>query len=319
MDYRKFLGQKSSAVLPYLGGAWVHDVSRRLRVSVEQPAGWYRFEISGRSALPLERAEPPDLGHLPAVRGHFALGWLFGGGRDVCRVELLPEEEPAVLSPVTGRRWPSGAVVFDSVEFETEAEDAARRALEELRGIDELKGVGASLRAAFGWALTARVATRMETSVSPREVMGSVLDIAKDGASAAERFLESLAERRRLERARVEAWAAAHGHALGPALPPGAWQRPVETDTRSPIARAAHALEVAGAEMSGARALGNGLLEVTYRFLDERFISVVDERSLQVVDAGICLSGEDRQVTLESLPSVIREGYDSGELNITRY
>ena len=60
------------------------------------------------------------------------------------------------------------------------------------------------------------------------------------------------------------------------------------------------------------------MLEVTYRFLGERFISIIDEHSLQVIDAGICLSGSDRMVTLESLPSVIREGYENGELNITR-
>ena len=60
------------------------------------------------------------------------------------------------------------------------------------------------------------------------------------------------------------------------------------------------------------------MLEVTYRFMGERFISVVDEVSLQVIDAGICLSGSDREVTLESLPSVIREGFDTAQLNITR-
>ncbi len=52
--------------------------------------------------------------------------------------------------------------------------------------------------------------------------------------------------------------------------------------------------------------------------MGERFITVVNEESLQVMDAGICLSGSDRMVTLESLPSVIREGYETDQLNITR-
>ena len=82
--------------------------------------------------------------------------------------------------------------------------------------------------------------------------------------------------------------------------------------------RADRALTAAGAELSDCRSLGNGLSEVTYRFMGERFITVVNEDSLQVVDAGICLSGSDRMVTLESLPSVIREGYDTDQLNITR-
>jgi hypothetical protein len=37
-----------------------------------------------------------------------------------------------------------------------------------------------------------------------------------------------------------------------------------------------------------------------------------------VLDAGICLSGSDRMVTLDSLPSVIKEAIDTDQLNITR-
>jgi hypothetical protein len=53
--------------------------------------------------------------------------------------------------------------------------------------------------------------------------------------------------------------------------------------------------------------------------MDERFISIVDADSLQVVDAGVCLAGADSKVTLESLPSVIREAIDTDVLVITRH
>ena len=79
------------------------------------------------------------------------------------------------------------------------------------------------------------------------------------------------------------------------------------------------ALDSAGAMLLGQRDLGNGSLEVTFSFWGERFISIVDSHTLQVYDAGICLSGEDRLVTLESLPSVIREAIETSRLVITRH
>ncbi|MFP2911565.1 hypothetical protein ACLESD_42370, partial [Pyxidicoccus sp. 3LFB2] len=86
-----------------------------------------------------------------------------------------------------------------------------------------------------------------------------------------------------------------------------------------PVERAERALQSAGARLRDVRRLGGSRLEVTYAFMDERFISIVDEDSLQVVDAGVCLAGADSEVTLESLPSVIREAINTGVLVITRH
>ncbi|MFP2934552.1 hypothetical protein ACLESO_57485, partial [Pyxidicoccus sp. 3LG] len=74
-----------------------------------------------------------------------------------------------------------------------------------------------------------------------------------------------------------------------------------------------------GRGLRDVRRLAGNRLEVTYAFMDERFISIVDAGSLQVVDAGVCLAGADSEVTLESLPSVIREAIDTGVLVITRH
>ncbi|MBK8995421.1 MAG: hypothetical protein IPM35_06640 [Myxococcales bacterium] len=313
LDYRKFLGKPASEVLPYFGGRHVFAASRRYTVEVEQPPGWYRFELGGRFATPVDGAEAPDLSGLPAVRGHIARGWLFGGGRVLEPIQLMPAEEPPVLAPVVTRRWRSGDLVFDRVELEGESEELCRQALEEERGIDDVKNVGASLRAAFGYALVARVSERLDVAISPREAMRAALALASEGRARAETLLRELAEARRLEAVRVEAWLRSEGREPLPAS---------GTEARragpTPVDRAERALDEAGAELSACRSLGDGMLEVTYRFLGQRFISVVDEQSLQVIDAGICLSGSDRMVTLESLPSVIREGYENGELNITR-
>ncbi len=47
-------------------------------------------------------------------------------------------------------------------------------------------------------------------------------------------------------------------------------------------------------------------------------MALVDPVTLNVHDAGICLDGEDGRLTLESLPSAIREAYSTGRLVITR-
>ncbi len=83
--------------------------------------------------------------------------------------------------------------------------------------------------------------------------------------------------------------------------------------------RAEAALEAAGARPTATRLLDPERLEVRYRFLNHRFITVVHPITLQVLDAGICLAGADRMVTLDSLPSVIREGVDTHRLVITRH
>ena len=58
---------------------------------------------------------------------------------------------------------------------------------------------------------------------------------------------------------------------------------------------------------------------MTYDFLGERFVSLVRADSLQVVDAGVCLAGADGLVTLDSLPSLLREAIDTEQLVVTRH
>jgi hypothetical protein len=226
-------------------------------------------------------------------------------------LRLLPAEEPPVLSPVSARRWHSDDLLFEALEFETEAEDLARRALEERRPLAEVKGVGASLRAAYGFALASVVGRELSIAVSPRELRGSALSLAERGSEAAVERLRALEAERRLESVRLEAWRRT-GAYPAQSVQRREQERPVED-------RVFRALDAAGASLLGQRDLGNGSLEVTFTFSGERFISVVDARTLQVYDAGICLSGEDRLVNLDSLPSVIREAIETSRLVITRH
>ncbi|WP_233585982.1 hypothetical protein [Corallococcus sp. CA054B] len=404
MDYRKLLGKVESAVLPYFGGGTVDTPSRRLRVTQPVAPGWWRFEVKGREATAREMASPEGMEALPRVRGHVWGTRLVREGAVAEPLALMPEEEPPRLSPLTARRWHDGTLLFEGVAFEGEAEETARRALEEDRALGDARGVSASLRAAFGFAVLESVSRGTGIPFAPVEARARVLDVAREGRAEAERCLRRLAEERarfirmqaeqqaRLEaaaRARMqetgtpEVWRDAEGRELGRALsgrererweplhgegartrmrqepgtgraangrgvtPPAyereTWearwdasarasgQTPGARDGRNPTrperwraepevgARVERALDKAGARLLDHRRLGDGLLEVVYTFMGERFVTVVEAATLRVRDAGVCLAGADNRVTLESLPSVLKEAIGTDALVITRH
>jgi hypothetical protein len=175
MDYRKFLGQKKELLLPYFSGPFLHD-GRGQRLRIERkpgqapPApGFYLCELKGSSVI-LGAAQQPDLTAFPAVRGHFAFDLLTYSDGEVSMVQLLPADEPPRFSPLVTRRYENGALLFDSIEFESEAEEAARQAYEEQRGLGTTRGVASSLRAAFAYAIATRAAERLGIPVSPLEL-----------------------------------------------------------------------------------------------------------------------------------------------------
>lgn len=328
MDYTKFLGKKEHVVLAYLGGAHVFAKERRLRVTEPRPdIGFHSFEVSGRNARSLERVESPDpevFAGCAKARGHFVSGWLVHQG-GVDRLALLPEEEPAPLAVTRARRWHSGDLIFESLDFDGEAEDAARLRLERLEGLGDLKGVPATLRTAFGVATLLEAARRANVPMSFREALPRASDAAeRGGAACAEHIARIVRERQEAEqRALREAIAAQDRARVQEILArmPEARQRASSGEPptmRNAAARAEEALESADARMMASRRLEGTHLQVTFEFMGERFITVVDGITLNVLDAGVCLAGSDRLVTLDSLPGVIREAIDTDRLVITR-
>lgn len=327
MDYTKFLGKKEEAVLAYLGGPFAYGKDRRLRVDVPRPSvGFHRFELEGRKARALAPEDAPDLSDLPRVRGHHVRGWVtLSELRDVRervsglqRVHLLPAEEPAPLSIVRARRWHSGDLVFESLDFDGEVEVEARLRLEKLEPLGALKGVPASLRVAYGVALSLLVAERMHIPLSVREAAAAGPRVAEIGEAAAREFVTRLDAHRAeyAERARIHA--IVHGRApREPIVARRANPRDVPTLDNAHV-RAEIALDAAHARLLSSRNLGNGSLEVAFEFMGERFISVVDAITLHVYDSGVCLAGADELVTLDSLPGVIREAIHDDVLVITR-
>jgi hypothetical protein len=325
VDYRKFLGKEEERVLPYLGGAFLYAADRRLRLAAEPAApGWYRFRIKGREATSLGPAEPEALDMLPAVRGHLVGERLVREGSTAERVLFLPAEEPPQLSPCKARRWHSGELLFETLDFESEAEEAVRRALEEGTSLAQIKGVPATLRAAFAYALLEAESRRIGIPAAPRELRPHLTQVAELGRPEAERALRALAAERVLAEREMRELRQRQNlvfqaqQAVQEQERHGRQRRGGEADA---VARAEMALEAAGARMRSARGLGNGNLEVIFTFMDERFISVVNMATLQVVDSGICLGHPPRDdlVTLESLPSVIKEAIGTDRLVILRH
>jgi len=318
-DFRAFLKPVEPVVLPYFGGTRVDAADRRFKVEGELAPGWWRFSIEGRKAVRKDRADPLDLGALPAMRGHWIDGYIVTTVRELAPILIAPSEEPAPLSRVVGRRWYSGDTLLDSIEFEDDAELAARAAFEERRGIAGVKGIVPSLRAALGYALGLAIARELRVPVTPRELAADVVHIAEHGGDAARGTIERIVLRRQ------EAEAARRTRALVEAVnrDRAKMREVAEQSYRqrrggSPAERADAALEAAGARMLSARRTGDEL-EVTFMYEGVRIIATVHPDTLHVYDSGICLAGADEELTLDSLPSVIKEAIDDDALNITRH
>jgi len=323
MDYRRFLGKKETRVLPYFGGHRLDAPDRRLRLAEppEKP-GFYAFDIEGRAARALAPAEP-EWGDLPRARGHLQNATMFVTGAAPAEPWFLPEGEPEPLTPCVARAWPTGELLFESYEFDGDAEIAARLALDEDRGLAGEKGTSASLRAAFAWAVVARASRRLGVPCSAIEAWPSFGTIADEGARAADRVLVEIAERRRDGRIFLREGAGVRAVDVGRVVA-GARERADAAVRESPVDRAEAALEAGGARFLGARTLATGMLEVRFQYANQRFATLADPRTLRVLDAGICLVDHrdghrgDEELTLESLPSVIREAIELGALVITR-
>lgn len=320
-DYTKFLNKKEEAVLAYLGGPFAYGKDRRLRVDEPRPhPGFHRFEIKGRNARVVEAVDSPSLDGLPRVRGHHVRGWVVSSDlKDRAeRIQLLPAEEPMPFALVRARRWHSGDLVFESLDFDGEAEDSARLKLEQKEPLGEIKGAPLSLRTAYGVALAFAFGAEIGIPITVREALPAARRIADEGQAHARPFLVALDARRTEEMERARIRAILGGQAPREVVAYRASRRlPQTPDTAAQ--RAEEALIAADARMLACRNLGNGNIEVTFMFMDERFISVVDAITLHVYDSGVCLAGADELITLDALPAVIREAIDEGALVITRH
>ncbi len=322
-DWRKFLGKKERVVAPYFGGARVRLRDREVRLDPRpEREGFWAFEVEGRKATPLEAVspEPELLARLPKARGVLADGALFAIGAPPERVALMPDDEPPMFASCTCHRWHDGTLFFGELELEGEAEEPARVAFGARRGLGDAKHVSSALRSAFAWATIGRASRERGIPCSPREAWPHTNEIADGGDAAASEVLEGLEDLRRGRRVVVG------GEAIRVrAMIERAARTRAEATLENAEERAYDAIAAAGGRVTSVRHLARGeRLEVCFEFGGERFVTLAEALSLQVIDAGICLVDHhdghagDEELTLESLPGAIREAMDLGVLVITR-
>ncbi len=327
VDYKKFLkseAKKESFVLPWLGGLAIETEDRRFRLKARPPKpGWWRFAVLGRDAElepPVEPAEPV-LDGLPKLHGTLHRGWLFGAGPKPEELLLLPDDEAPLFQRVRARRWHSGEALFEQLDFDGEGEEAVRQALDDGANLAAAKGVTPALRVAFAWELVRKLASAEAEPIviRPTEVVASALEIAEGGAAIARRVVDEIVHARRGGRVAV----AAGGRVYVREVIAAARRTTRDAHWGNVEERADEALSGAGARLLGVRRVGE-LIEVRFRYEGDSFTCMADPFTLQIRDAGICLVDHetyergDEQLTLDSLPSVVREAMELGVLVHTR-
>ncbi len=307
-DLLEATGEKMTA--PWTGGRELRDGARSWAITGPLPVehGWYVFKKAGRkvSVVKATDAKPEALKDI--VRGYLV------GDRfvpDDVRVDpdalklaaaserlyFIEEGLSRFARLSAGRNYEDGPLLFIGQEMPLgPEEDVLNAYYDKALNLDHIRGVAPALDAAFrleSWR-------RAETERQRAEV---------------ERLLREEEERRAREERRKEL-VAKLGDAQG--------RREMALQDFGAAARAA--LAVGGAEyLDHRKAHRPHESVVTFRVMQRRFECTCDDRTLRIIDAGICLTdhgtGErgDTYFTLESLPAVILDADRKGKLVVFRH
>jgi hypothetical protein len=311
MGWRDLLQTEDEAIVsPWLGGRILRSGVRTWTVDGPLPRenGWYTFKLKGRRATFGGVADPFAENLDFIVRGYLV------GDRivpDAVRIDPDPAKIVGFSEPVAlldrgldrfvrvsaGRAFEDGPLVFRAQEFPLGPEDLVTRAYQDRApSVDGIPDVSPALDAAFRMESWARSETERRRAELERQ-------------RAEEEARRQLEERRRQMDQQL-------GSAEG--------RRQMAQVDFSQGAKAA--LKLAGAEyLDHKPGYIKGEMVVTFRLRRRTFVCTCDEKTLRIIDAGICLvdhlTGEkgDTRFTLESLPGVIAEADRTGVLVVLRY
>jgi hypothetical protein len=213
------------------------------------------------------------------------------------RVNLLEDGLDRFVPIIAGRMYEFGPLIFHSMAMPSGPEAEVLQAyLDRASSLDHIKGVAPGLEAAFRLECWAREDTERRRAELERQQR------------------EEEARRAREEQRRE----------LSRRLGDGAGRRQMAAVDFAAAARAA--LAVGGAEfLEEHKSYNRGERVVRYRLDGMRLECVCDERTLRIIESGICLTdshtgerGDDRFV-LESLPAVVRQAEREDRLVIRRH
>lgn len=310
--WENLLESEEIMALPWVGGRQIHYKNRTWKIAGRLPNefGWYNFALSGgRDATLKGKADPnPDF-----ETDHQLLHGYLVGNRfipDTARVDSDPdkliEQTVSVFLADEGLERFSRAVIAKTKvgehiylrqEFPQGPEAEVTLAYEDrVKVLDGVKGVTPALELAFRWSTIQR-------------------EKAEERERERLRILEEEARKREAEERMQEALKN---------IGTGAGRRALAQHDFKAAAKAALALS--GAEFLDARPDGRrDCMVVKYRIQGQRLECTVHKTTLQVIDAGICLtdhdSGEkgDTYFTLESLPTVVLQAIGEGKLVVWRH
>jgi hypothetical protein len=297
-------------VLPWTGGRSLPSRGPEYRIDGRLPPehGWHEFRVDVRRAFWVGAAPPETECLVGRLTGYFVGDRIVPDGARVDpdpahvlgfseAVHLLEPGLSRFARASAGRVRPGAPLVFLSEEMPVGPEDLVLRAYQDrLRSVSGIKDVTPALDAAF------RLESWQRDEVERRRAEIEAQRAAEEAAMAEEERRARLRER----------------------LSDGAGRRAMAMVDFGQAASAA--LLVTGAEYLDHRASTNrGEMVVTFRVEGRRFECVCDQRTLRIVDAGICLvdhrtrEAGDARFTLESLPEVIRQATRERVLHVLRH
>lgn len=266
--------------------------------------GWYQFNVLKGATAEL-RSKTTAAPYLDCIK-HEIKGYLVGDRLVVdgsrvdpdpthiveCseRVHLIEEGLDRFARVVAGRVYENGPLIYKEPDMPLMGEDSVLQAyLDRVSSIDHIKHIPPALDAAF----------RMETfQRTQSEARRAELDLKRREEE----------EKHRKEALRKELFERSGD---------GAGRRNLALQDFDGAAKAA--LEVGAAEFLDSKVLRRNERAVKFRLDGRRFECTCDD-NLQIILAGICLTEDgvsgDTWLTLESLPSVIREAIRTDRLVI---
>ncbi len=315
MGWRDLLSANESLVLPWVGGPRLRVDERVWTLGNRPPEHcWGKFLCkNNRTAFFDSQTEPK-----PETLKHVVMGYLVGNRLipDHTRVDPDPlkiaeqTEEVFLISDTldrfarlsAGRLFDGGPLIYRGQEFPLGAEDDVLNDFLDEKSIELVKHVHPALHAAFRMEVYQRTEAR--------------------------RRREELEKKRREEQERLEK--EARREAILKQLGDGQARRELAQEDFEAAARAA--LAVGGATfLDHRRATQKKEMVVRFRLTDRRFECICDAKTLQIIDAGICLNAHyddpdfesgtkgDTWLTLESLPGVILQAQRERKLVIFRH
>jgi len=294
MGWRDLLNDEKVVVLPWVGGRSLRYQGRTWSLITTPPhTGWASFELRGQKARFLNFAEPNY-----DVLEHRTSGYLVG-------VSSLVLDNISVHTPIAqatrevhfcdtlekfsrviaGSVFPGGPLFYVSQDFPKNPDSEALPHLEsDSESLETVSEVTPALDVAYRIELTYRRETEKRRQEELARVAAEELQRQRD------EFLRNVRAGRDISQVGLEEAARA-------------------------------ALAISQSTLLSIRTTSEGHV-VRFMLRDRRFECVCNSR-FGIIDAGICLTGDDgykwdSTLTLESLPPVIAEAIDTGVLHVFR-